>query len=355
MRRDRDRRIARNISAWFRENARELPWRSVTRSPYHALVSELMLQQTQVARVVERFVEFIGAFPTIEDLAEASEDAVLAHWSGLGYYRRAKLLRKAAVHAVEHHDGELPSDARALEAFPGIGKYTAGAIASIAHGMPAPIVDGNVARVVLRLDGVEASGDDPLARAHLWDRAERLVTVADDPGAFNEGLMELGATVCTKANPRCGSCPVARSCVARREGTIGRIPVPKKASTKKTVHIAMAVIEDGGGRLLVERRGEAGLWAGLWQGPSLESSDRPLSRAALARELGVCPLKKDRELTHETTHRTVRFVTYRGMMGSGERPERGVFRTRAQVARLALSSPHRRLLLAETGRSPNKD
>ena len=258
MSRDRDRRLARRISAWFRENARELPWRSSPRDPYMALVSELMLQQTQVSRVVERFTEFVARFPTIEHLARADEQDVLALWSGLGYYRRAKLLHRAARAVVDEHGGAMPTDARTLESLPGVGRYTAGAIASIAQGERTPIVDGNVARVLLRIDGIEAAALE--AQPRLWARAQELVEAADDPAAFNEGMMELGALICTPASPSCHACPVARSCRAKREGTTDRIPTPKKAAPRKTLHIAMAIVEIANAEVAAGPRPTVNMW-----------------------------------------------------------------------------------------------
>ncbi|MEQ9616888.1 MAG: A/G-specific adenine glycosylase [Phycisphaerales bacterium] len=346
MSRDRDRRIAGHIERWFAEHARELPWRTAPREPYASLVSELMLQQTQVSRVIEKFGGFMARFPTVGDLADADEADVLAAWSGLGYYRRARALHAAARQVVERHEGEVPSDAGSLLALAGVGRYTAGAIASIVFGERAPIVDGNVARVVLRIDGVESSSDDPAAMKHLWKRAQGLVDACDDPALLNEGLMELGAVVCTPKSPGCGACPVRRSCAAKRLDAVDRIPVPKARTNQKEHHIAMAIVRDARGRVLVERRPDDGLWAGLWHGPSLESDAKAPGKRAIERHVGLVKLRKAEEFRHVTTHRIVRIVPWIGEAEAGFSPVRGEFRAPDEVEGLALSSAHRRLLLS---------
>ncbi|MCA9294882.1 MAG: A/G-specific adenine glycosylase, partial [Phycisphaerales bacterium] len=222
---DRSRALA--IEDWFRANARDLPWRAA-RSAYAGLVSESMLQQTQVARVVERFTQFMARFPTVHDLAAADEQEVLAIWQGLGYYRRARHLHQAAKAIVEEHDGVIPADINALRALPGVGRYTAGAIASIIYHRPEPIVDGNVYRVLARLDAQNKPASDAEAQRWGWSRASELVQLARDPGAFNEGMMELGATICTPRAPACSDCPVRAGCRAHADGRADVIPPPKQ-------------------------------------------------------------------------------------------------------------------------------
>ncbi|MFG0315432.1 MAG: A/G-specific adenine glycosylase, partial [Phycisphaerales bacterium] len=198
-----DAALTRALEAWFRASARELPWRTDTRDPYRSLVSELMLQQTQVSRVIEKFGPFLERFPTVEALAAAPEDDVLAAWSGLGYYRRARLLHACAKAIVEHHDGVVPDSLDDLLELPGIGRYTAGAIASMVFGQRAPIVDGNVARVLLRVHNKPVPQTEKTTIDWAWQRAEELVGACDDPAVFNEAMMELGATVCVPKGPRC--------------------------------------------------------------------------------------------------------------------------------------------------------
>lgn len=350
----RDRRLVRRLSAWFDGHARPLPWRDAPpgeRDPYRVLVSELMLQQTQVSRVAERFPRFLARFPTLRALAEADEAEVLAAWSGMGYYRRAKLLHSAARAAAEHHDGRLPPDAADLRAMPGIGRYTAGAIASLAHGRAEPAVDGNAVRVLARLEAREGrTGETGLDR-WAWARAGALVEAASDEGltagGLNEAIMELGATVCTPRNPSCDACPLAGDCVGRAAGVAASIPAPRRRAAKRPLYCLSLRATDGRGRLLVEQRGEAGLWASMWQAPTIERSDRaPTPREARAR-LGIGSLNAAETFIHETTHRTVHFRVFEvGDPPAKLGPGAGcAWRTRAQVETLALSTPQRRILL----------
>jgi len=288
----RDDRIVRKLVAWFDAARRDLPWRRELpgggRDPYRVLVSEVMLQQTQVARVLDKYDAFLSRFPNPRALARANLGDVLAEWSGLGYYRRARLLHAAACAIVASPARRLHPDLNELKSLPGVGRYTAGAVASLAFNMPAPIVDGNVARVLSRLDGdVDASA----ARTLTWDRADALVRQAaghNAPGRFNEALMELGALVCTPRSPRCDACPLSRECEARRLGAQDRFPAPAKAGPRRQVHALCAAIRDPRGRLLVEQRPDTGLWASLWQLPTIErESTRAPTRAALSTLLGL--------------------------------------------------------------------
>jgi len=355
---DRDRRIARNIERWFEAEMRPLPWRTEPRDPYRSLVSEFMLQQTQTSRVIEKFDSFVKRFPTVRALASAHTDDVLAMWSGLGYYRRANSLHKTAIQIVKDHDGIVPADVRTLLTLPGVGRYTAGAISSIVFKNRVPIVDGNVARVILRIDGTESPPDDPATARTLWTRAQELVQACERPARLNEGLMELGAIVCTPANPSCDACPVSRSCVAKHTGSTRRIPVPKKRARQREHHIAMALIRDPRGRVLVEQRSNTGLWAGLWQGPSIESPDAPPTKRVLEALVGFKRLRRHSEFRHITTHRIIRFVTYSNVPDHvpdrGFSPVRGSFKSPTQIQKLALSSIHRRLLCDSPGPVLNK-
>lgn len=340
-----DRAIAKRIVAWFERSARDLPWRTDPRDPYRALVSEAMLQQTQVSRVLEKYQPFLDRFPTAAALAEADEDDVLAAWSGLGYYRRARLLQGAARKIVEDHGGKVPSDVDELRSLPGVGRYTAGAIASIVFDRSAPIVDGNVSRVLLRFEGKDAGAGDPEAVAWSWDRAASLAEAAakqDSVAIFNEGLMELGATVCLPAGPRCEKCPLKSACVARKEGSQEEIPRARPRAKRKTVHHAVALIESERGEILVEKRPSTGLWAGMWQPPALERDDRPATASELAAWLGAPLPERIGSFTHLTTHRTVEFTVW-GAAGPVD-PARGRWREPSEVAALALSNPHRRIL-----------
>jgi A/G-specific adenine glycosylase len=347
--------LAARVSAWFGQNARDLPWRTSPRDPYHSLVAEAMLQQTQVSRVVDKYRAFVERFPTARALAAADERDVLAMWSGLGYYRRARHLHAAAKRLAEAHAGEVPRDAAAIRALPGVGRYTAGALASIAMGLPEPIVDGNVARVLLRVHGVPASTADPAVQPWLWAHATAYVWAAASPGAANEGLMELGATVCTPppSMPRCPACPLHDVCRARIEGRQLEIPRPKPAARQREAYCAVALVERGrgGGRgeLLVEQRPSEGMWSNMWQAPTLESAEAMPARAALARAVGLpaATLRPDGEFAFSATHRRMTFAVYRAAAPRGYRPPRGKFVTRPELLKLALSSPQRRILLGE--------
>jgi len=346
--RTRDKAIANAIERWFAANLRDLPWRTDPRDGYYALVSEAMLLQTQAARIAERFPVFIERFPAIEDLATASEEDVLAQWSGLGYYRRAKNLHRAAQQVVEQHGGIVPSDVDLLRALPGVGRYTAGSIASIAYNEPAPIVDGNVVRVLLRVEGQDLPPTETATMNLLWARAAALVEAADSPAHFNEGLMELGATVCTPKSPDCGACPVKRRCVARRERTQHDIPRPKPRAKQTTIHAASVVVRDSKGRLLIERRGDAGMWAGLWQAPTVETEGKAPTRAAIAAIAPGGKPKKVGAFEHLTTHRRFRFTIYEAPAPARRGPDQR-WASESQIAELALARPQMRILLGDLG------
>ncbi len=339
-----ERSVARNVSTWFGEHARDLPWRTVAahahprRDPYAVLVSEAMLQQTQVARVIDKYESFMAAFPTVNDLADADEQHVLALWSGLGYYRRAGRLHAAAKMIVQRFDGRVPGDVADLLKLPGVGRYTAGAIASIAFGRAEPIVDGNVARVLCRLHAQDALPDSPDGRRWLWSQAEALVRAADDPGDLNEGLMELGATVCTRVGPACRQCPLKRACLACAAGRQEELPRPRRRARQRTVHHASIIIERAD-RILVEQRADDGMWAGMWQAPTIES-DRPVSLRRIRHEMpALTSLERITSFRHITTHRRIMFTVYRG---SGNVPGRYV--TPSQWRRLPLSNAQHRVL-----------
>ncbi len=294
------------LEAWFPAAARTLPWRT-ERSGYRALVSELMLQQTQVSRVLGAFDRFVARFPDPRALAEAPEDEVLALWQGLGYYRRARLLQAAARAVCDRHGGTVPDDPEALRALPGVGRYTAGAIASIAFGRREPIVDGNVLRVLSRVAGRASRAGDAADERWAWEQAGRLVEAATDPGVANEALMELGATVCTPAAPRCDACPLAGRCAARRAGTQASIPLPRRPAARRTLHWH-ALVDSGPAGLLLEQRPSRGLWAGLLQPPTAEA-DAPVATPELSERWGT-EIREVGAFVHVTSHRDVSFRVF---------------------------------------------
>jgi A/G-specific adenine glycosylase len=286
----RRRAIQRKLLGWYQKHRRDLPWRFPQdgADPYRVWLAEVMLQQTQVAAAIPYYRRFVERFPTLESLAEAKDDDVFALWSGLGYYARCRNLLAAARAVVNDHGGELPRSVEGLRALPGFGPYTAGAVASIAFAVPAPIVDGNVARVLSRLFALEGAPEEKGTRDALWSLAAELVP-DDLPGDFNQALMELGATLCGKGAPACDRCPVAAQCQARERGLTRELPRPKRAARRKPLLIVAALIERKGAWLL-RRRPAGGLFGGLWELPGVELSAAqrpgPTLERALQRQLG---------------------------------------------------------------------
>jgi A/G-specific adenine glycosylase len=254
------------LLGWYDQHRRDLPWRK-TKDPYHIWLSEIMLQQTRVAAVLDHYRIFLERFPTVQALADASEDAVLAAWSGLGYYRRARMLHKCAQEIVEQYDGKFPSSSEALFALPGIGRYTAAAVASIAFAEPVAVVDGNVERVLQRLLCVDLTKVKT-----CWAHAEALLD-RSRPGDFNQAMMELGATVCLPRGPRCGVCAVRKSCVTR--GELPRSKRPERQA-KKQIWCTLEW-RDGDGNSnskvkmvkMIQRPTKDSLMAGMWELPQL--------------------------------------------------------------------------------------
>ena len=271
---------------WYRENARVLPWRSDP-TPYHVWVSEIMLQQTRVAAVLDYYRRFMEALPTVADLAAVEEDRLMKLWQGLGYYNRARNLQKAARQVAEDFGGAFPDTYEGLLTLSGVGEYTAGAIASIAFGVPVPAVDGNVLRVVARISGDGGDIARPDTKARMRTALQAVLPV-DAPGDFNQALMELGATVCLpNGAPLCGQCPLAESCRARAAGTTAQLPQKAKPKPRKIVPVTLALVESPAG-FLVQQRPAKGLLAGLWQ-PLLWESEHLLQAEVLERlaALGV--------------------------------------------------------------------
>lgn len=255
----------RLLLAWYQEFRRKLPWRGAT-DPYHILVSEIMLQQTRVAVVEERYRKFIAQFPSAEKLARAKEATVLAAWSGLGYYRRARALHGAAKEIVRR--GSVPCTAPELMELPGVGRYTAAAVASIAFGEPVAVVDGNVKRVIDRIVNHKAGLAAPIAEEQYWEIAGQLLD-QQSPGDFNQAMMELGAVVCLPAQPLCHVCPVAALCGARGPTEKAERPARRKAE----LHYALA--RKNGSILLRQRNLQSSLMPGMWELPEMESGITP--------------------------------------------------------------------------------
>jgi A/G-specific adenine glycosylase len=259
------RKFRKNILVWYERHRRDLPWRA-NRDPYRVWLSEIMLQQTRVAAVIEHYHEFLRRFPTVKKLATAREASVLAAWSGLGYYRRARMLHAAAKVVVREHGGKFPTTAEELRSLPGIGRYTAAAVASIAFDEPIALVDGNVERVLQRVSGERLAGEE------LWRAATQLLD-AKRPGDFNQAMMELGATVCTPRAPSCLTCPVVALCATRGELPATAKPAPQ---TKREIHYVLDFRNrDRRDRevFLVQRSPDLSLMPGMWELPELETAN----------------------------------------------------------------------------------
>ncbi|MFI5360537.1 MAG: A/G-specific adenine glycosylase [Elusimicrobiota bacterium] len=297
------------LLSWYRRVRRDMPWRR-TVTPYRTWVSEIMLQQTTVAAVSPKYESFVAAFPDARALARASEEAVLKRWAGLGYYSRARNLRRAALEIVAKHGGEIPSDFQDVLALPGVGRYTAGAILSIAFGKPYAVVDGNVIRVFSRLFGLRGRAKDPAFVKEIWARAAPLVPKSA-PGDWNQALMELGATVCAPDSPSCGACPISRFCVAFKKGIQDTLPLPEKRREPTPVRwTCLWIVRDG--KLLIWRRSEKerllkSLWglpeAGRVQaavGPRIGSASHTITHHALSVELREAVLDPAAPLPPET-------------------------------------------------------
>ena len=302
---------ARALLEWYRANARTLPWRREPREPYHVLVSEFMLQQTQVDRVVPRFESFVGMFPTFEVLAGASEEEVLAEWSGLGYYRRARMLHQLAREVVKRPAG-LPRSSGELRKLPGIGPYTAAAVASLAFAEAQPVLDGNVMRVGARVLAMELDPRSAEGRRRLdgWIRG----LMENQPaGRINEALMELGATACTPIGPECHQCPLGPQCEARKLGRQEDFPPPRRRRATESLHWVAACIVAEDGMWLVRRVDEGPILRGLWLPPLAEIED-----GSDPREEAVCLVPFDlasqpkpvEAIRHHITHRKIDVIPF---------------------------------------------
>jgi len=289
---------------WFHENSRNLPWRK-SYSPYQVWISEIMLQQTQMDRVVAYFNRWIERFPDVASITGANEEEVLKLWEGLGYYSRARNIIKTAKLLIENHQGELPADHQALIGLPGIGPYTAGAIMSIAFNREYPLVDANIERLFARLFNLGKPVKDKKTHTFIWQKAKELIP-RGRAREFNQALMELGALVCIPQNPRCKICPVAAHCLAFSLDLVSKRPVPGEPS--KTIFIEMATgIVEHDGRMLIQKRKPTGVWPNLWEFPGgrLEPGETP--EMALVREyleeteLAVGNLRKITTVQHSYT------------------------------------------------------
>ncbi|MCL1633069.1 A/G-specific adenine glycosylase [Luteimonas sp. SX5] len=341
--------FASRLLAWYdRAGRHDLPWMH-PRTPYRVWLSEIMLQQTQVQTVMPYFERFVAALPTLPALAAASQDDVLALWSGLGYYARARNLHAAAKLCVERHDGELPRDPDALTALPGIGRSTAGAILAQAWGDRFAILDGNVKRVLARFHGVAGWPGTPAVEKALWLLAESHLPherLAD----YTQAQMDFGATLCTRHDPACVICPLQADCVALRDGRVAELPTAKPSKPIPERHALLLLAEDAGQRVLLQKRPPTGIWASLWSLP--EAADHETARAWFASHLqgdydhaeALAPI------AHAFTHYHVQLqpLRWRGLGLSAAVRDNDDLRwvARDELVSLGIPAPVRKLLLA---------
>src|ERR1043166_6919155 len=338
--------IQRRLLNWFRRNKRPLPWRR-NRSPYRVWLSEIMLQQTQVATVIPYYERFLRRFPTVQSLANDPLQNVLALWSGLGYYSRARNLHRAAQLIVNQYGGKFPQNIDELRKIPGIGRYTAGAIASIAFGRPEAVVDGNVTRVLSRLFDIKNDVATPAGRAQIWALAENLLPKTRC-GDHNEALMELGAVVCLPGDvARCRQCPLKTQCAARQRRTTASQPVNGKSlRVRSETHVIIALYRKG--RWLCRRRPAKGLWAGLWELPTTVLNGGPprheaavFARQFVRGHIQMNPTPFCR-FERRLTHRQIEFVGFIGQINNRISPRQGTvtakWKTLTEIERLGIST-----------------
>ncbi len=269
---------------WFEHAGRELPWRAEPREPYAVWLSEIMLQQTRVDTVIPYFQKFLRRWPTVNALAAASDDDVMAAWAGLGYYRRARKLLECARLIVSQHGGCFPREADQLAALPGFGPYTTAAVGSLAFGLPLAVLDGNVERVIARLELIEEDTRKPATKRQLKVLAEKWLD-ANNPGPWNEAMMELGATLCLPRQPRCDDCPLKAACGARKAGRQQELPYRSKSRAVPKVPVLVLLIRDATGRILLRKPGRGrGMLEGLWELPAQDARALIKGRAGLDEE-----------------------------------------------------------------------
>lgn len=318
---DQYKSIRRHLLTWFDLNARDLPWRHTT-DPYAVWLSEIMLQQTQVETVKAYYVRFLKRLPTVTDFAKAPLDTILKLWEGLGYYSRARNAHKAAKQVVTDFGGEFPKTVDGLQQLSGIGRYTAGAIASIAFGVRAPLVDGNVIRILCRIFCLYGNPSTSAMQKQLWALASDLVP-AKRPGDFNEAMMELGATVCHRQSPNCEACPLNRVCLAYQQGVQAQLPERVKRKARPKYQVAVGVIYKRG-RILIDKRPAEGLLGGLWEFPGGKKKSGESFEQALKREvreeldIEIQVKQKLVEVDHAYTHFEVQLHVYTCEFVSGE-------------------------------------
>lgn len=336
-------RLQTLLLKWYDGNGRTMPWRArlpAKPNAYHVLLSEAMLQQTQVATVIDFFNRFIAAFPTVHDLADADEQQILKMWEGLGYYRRARNLHACAKQIVSEHGGKVPDTVETLLSLPGVGRYTAGAIASIAYDVPAPIVDGNVVRVLARWFAITDSTDEKQVKEQLWELATLLVP-DKRAGDFNQAMMDLGAMICSPKSPACLTCPMAKMCHANEQGIAPNLPTrtPRTKPTSVTHHV---ISVEHKGKYLFTQRPADGLWSNMWQMPTFEETSEKELVLHVKKLFGISitQLDKVQHFKHQTTHRTITFTHWHAHSFTGKlKPSAGLWRRLDELSDLPLAKP----------------
>ncbi len=325
---------------WYALSKRDLPWRR-TRDPYRIWVSEIMLQQTQVATVIPYYKRWLKIFPSLSAFAKAPLSKALRYWAGLGYYRRARMFHEAARRVMKEFKGRVPQTAEALRKLPGIGRYTAGAVASIAFGEKTPVLDGNVIRILTRIFAVPQSIDRPATLERLWKISAALLP-DKSPGDLNQALMELGATVCFPLNPQCGRCPVKKICFAHRKRREISFPVRSSKNKYEKLQMAALVVRNAKKEVWLEKRVEHTRWGGLWMFPFWTSQKDMLSEISGVCSKPVFLLK----VGHAFTKYRITLEVYEAsffLKGPFSKKKRGKWFSVAGSSRLALPSPHRKI------------
>jgi A/G-specific adenine glycosylase len=335
-------RIAKKLTTWFAQHARPLPWRR-TKDPYAIWISEIMLQQTQVKTVVPYFQRWMGALPTIAAFARARPPTVLKLWEGLGYYSRVRNAQAAARLIMREHAGRFPRDFASVLKLPGVGRYTAGAVCSIAFNQPVPVLDGNVIRVLSRVLGLSGNPRGKAVNTKLWSAAEQLVSLPGvEPAKLNPAVMELGALVCLPRQPNCADCPLRRDCFARREDRVAEFPATARRAPATRRHFIALVVRDQD-RLLVRQRPAGVVNAGLWEFPNIEIPPKTKNPSALTAPFQIAPGEPFLRVRHSITRYRILLEACEATLSG---PAAGEWKTVGEAGKLAFTSAHRKVLEA---------
>ncbi|MGD7046101.1 A/G-specific adenine glycosylase [Jeotgalibacillus proteolyticus] len=340
----------KDLIGWFEKEMRELPWRK-NKDPYQIWVSEIMLQQTRVDTVIPFYHRFMEQFPTIEALANAPEENVLKAWEGLGYYSRARNLQSAVREVHEQYKGIVPDTPKEISSLKGVGPYTAGAILSIAYGVPEPAVDGNVMRVLSRVLSIWEDIAKPSSRKSFEEAVRHLIS-HDNPSYFNQALMELGALICTPSSPSCLLCPVQRHCSAFAEGVQRDLPVKTRKKSTKVIDLLTVIVQNQQGEYLMNKRPSQGLLANLWEFPSFEKqqNERTASQINdfLASDFNVEAVVESEPWMmqdHVFSHLTWKMAVFKGELSnlSNQNKPHATWLTKEEVEKMALPVSHRKI------------